>query len=387
MDNITHSLIGAALAGATVPRDAPPKQRRVFFIAGIVAANLPDLDLLYTRITPPPLGYLIHHRGHTHTIVGLLVFAALIWLVTRLPQVREAIGTAGKRFWALVGLALASHLIADGWNSYGIHPFFPLSNQWIYGDAIFIMEPWFWVLLGVAVVLNTRNRWGRWSLAGSLILIPLAAAGIGMLPWAAVAALGVVATVLRMAWRPLDESRRATVALMAAVAFVALSASFSGAVARQIARNDPFAAARTVDLILNPRPGNPLCWDAMRLTREEAGTQLQISRGTVALPPGSGTCGGAPSFEWTTLIREPIAELRQLASESCVVRAWLQFGRAPALEDGFISDLRFGNSVRGNFSAMPVDGPAPQCPPNLTNWTPPRRDVLGEVEVASPDKS
>ena len=58
-----------------MPADALPPERRLFYAAGIVAANLPDLDLFYTAVTPAPLGYLLHHRGHTHTLVGLVVQA------------------------------------------------------------------------------------------------------------------------------------------------------------------------------------------------------------------------------------------------------------------------------------------------------------------------
>ncbi|MDR0779753.1 MAG: metal-dependent hydrolase [Pseudomonadales bacterium] len=377
MENLTHSLLGATLASIAVPRTATVVQRRVFFITGLLAANLPDADLVYSGITPPPLGYLLHHRGHTHTIAGLVAFAALAWLITRLPRVREAIGTASARFWWLVALALGSHLLADGWNNYGIHPFFPLSNQWFYGDVAYILEPWFWMLLGVAVVLNTRNRHGRWSLAALLIALPLLGVAIGMLPWPAIAAMAGVCCVLSLALRTLDEPRRALISLVALLTFVVLSWNLHGAVVRQINQADPFGAAQTLDLILNPRPANPLCWDALRLTRD-ATAMLTISQRTVALPSAeSSACGRDAAPEWRTLVRESIPELQQLARDNCEVRAWLQFGRAPALGDGLISDLRFGAAVRGNFSALRfTETPPPRCPPNLPNWTPPRSDVL-----------
>jgi inner membrane protein len=385
MENLTHSLVGAALASVAVPHDATVAQRRTFFITGIVAANLPDVDLLYSWITPPPLGYLLHHRGHTHTVLGLVAFAALIGLVTLLPRVRSAIGEASGRFWLLVAAALGSHLLADGWNSYGIHPFFPLSNRWFYGDAIYILEPWFWVLLGAAVVLNTRNRRGRWGLAALLIALPLVGAAIGVFPWPAVVAMTAVGAVLSTALRSLDEPRRAMISLVAMLTFVMLSVNLNGAVARQIDQTDPLAADRTLDLILNPHPGNPLCWDALRVTHDPDAT-LTLSQRTVALPSAtSSTCGAKASPRWTELGHEQIPALQQLARDNCAVRAWLQFGRAPLLGDDFISDLRFGNSLRGNFSTLRfAQGAAERCPPNLTDWTPPRSDVLGgSIEAGS----
>jgi len=36
-----------------------------------------------------------------------------------------------------------------------VHPFYP---NWYCADAVFIFEPWLWVVLGVAAALNTRRR-------------------------------------------------------------------------------------------------------------------------------------------------------------------------------------------------------------------------------------
>lgn len=112
MDNITHSLVGAALAEVALRDRATPTQRRLFFAAGVVSSNLPDLDLLVTGLTPPPLGYLLHHRGHTHTLVGLvaqgLVAWALCWL---LPVVRRLAAADRARLLALMAGGLGGHLL------------------------------------------------------------------------------------------------------------------------------------------------------------------------------------------------------------------------------------------------------------------------------------
>ena len=47
------------MAQCAVPRDAMARTRAVFICAGVVAANAPDVDLLYTGITVAPLGYLL----------------------------------------------------------------------------------------------------------------------------------------------------------------------------------------------------------------------------------------------------------------------------------------------------------------------------------------
>src|SRR5215208_6098377 len=128
LDNITHTLFGAALGEVAQPGPATPAERRLFMAGSVVAANLPDADLFYTRITPAPLGYLLHHRGHTHTIVGCALIALLVWLVTRLiPPSRRLVAESPRRFWWLIVAALSSHLVLDSWNSYSIHPFWPLA--------------------------------------------------------------------------------------------------------------------------------------------------------------------------------------------------------------------------------------------------------------------
>jgi inner membrane protein len=199
MDNLTHSLLGGALAHLALPRGADPPARRVFFAVGIVAANLPDIDLLFTGITPRPLGYLLHHRGHTHTLVGLLVGALLLagvaWLV---PTVRRLASPERRRLALLGAVALGSHLVLDSWNSYGVHPFYPFDRRWLYGDAVFIFEPWLWLLLGVALAANASGRWARILVSG-LVVLPIVALTIR---WAAPPSTGCVG-----GWRRRRESQ------------------------------------------------------------------------------------------------------------------------------------------------------------------------------------
>ena len=150
MDNITHSLVGVALADLSIGRASKP-QRSLFVGASIIAANLPDIDLAYAAITPAPLGYLLHHRGHTHTVIGLAGLAvALLLAYWFFPAVRKMRFSGRLRFWLLIAIALASHLALDALNSYGVHPFYPADNKWYFGDAVFILEPWLWLLLGIA---------------------------------------------------------------------------------------------------------------------------------------------------------------------------------------------------------------------------------------------
>ena len=189
MDNLTHSLVGATLAELTLPAGAPRATRRTFFITGVVAANLPDAYLVYTRITAAPLGSLLHHRGHTHTIAGLALLGLAMAAVCALPAIRASVGAWRSRLWLLIALGLASHLFLDFWNSYGVHPFWPLTSRWFYGDAVYILEPWLWALLGAAAAMNTQSRWGRVQLAGFIAVLLALGTWMRVIPMPALALL------------------------------------------------------------------------------------------------------------------------------------------------------------------------------------------------------
>ena len=125
----------------------------------VIAANLPDIDLAYTWITPPPLGYLLHHRGYTHTVAGLLALAVALPLAMRLwPAVRGSSSRALAWLWGTVAINLIGHVALDALNSYGVHPFYPFDTRWYYGDAVFIFEPLVWLILGHRRRVQRRAR-------------------------------------------------------------------------------------------------------------------------------------------------------------------------------------------------------------------------------------
>jgi inner membrane protein len=394
VDNLTHSLVGAALAELTLPADAPRATRRTFFITGVLAANLPDADLLYTRITAPPIGYLLHHRGHTHTLGGIVVLGLAIAAVGALPKIRESVGAARNRFWLLIALALTSHLVLDWWNSYGVHPFWPLSSRWFYGDAVYILEPWLWMLLGVAATLNTQRRFGGALLGGFIVVLLALGTWMHVIARPALALLLVVAAALVALARSWAPPRRSAVALALSALFVSFvfamrevaRAEVAAAPAELVRRHRQigdvavdrvtFPPRRPVDLVLSSQAANPLCWNAVSITRDE--TVYAMTRGTVAVIIRN-ACGAprAESVQWEATQIQSLARLRTLDATDCWARAWLQFGRAPEIGGNVISDVRYSDPGRPNFTTMPLrDWPTGTCPRHLTAWRPPRADLL-----------
>ena len=394
MDNLTHSLVGAALAQAARPAVPTTSQHRLLVAAGVLSANLPDVDLVYVGITPEPLGYLLHHRGHTHTVVGLLVQGAVLaaawWLI---PPLRRAAAGARLRIAAVAAVGLASHLLLDAGNSYGVHPFPPFDARWYYGDAVFILEPWLWLLLGIPVAWSARRTATRVLVFALVLLLPAAMTAVGVVtpPVAAVLAAGA-ATWAAVTRRP-GVLARAAAGLGGAAVFIAISFALSRQ-AGSLARSElaPRVAGEIVDVVLNPNPADPLCWMAIGIEKREAASEFVLHAGTVSVLPawrppvacashrftaGRDAAGG-PRSTWNPPLRQPLERLRALAREDCWTRAWLQFGRAPAFEQDLIVDLRFAQGARENFTAMRVGGPARAdgCPANVTNWAMPRADLL-----------
>jgi inner membrane protein len=239
VDNLTHSLVGAALAELALRDGAMPASRRLFLAAGVVASNFPDADLLYVRITPPPLGYLLHHRGHTHTVVGLLAQAALLILLWHLlPATRRLAAADRTRLLALIPVSLAVHLLMDASNTYGVHPFHPFDSRWYYGDAVFIFEPWLWIVLGAAAAANARGRLNHAGLVALVLLLLIFVFSLDVVSAGTLAAFVATGLVLAWAGRSLSPRARAAAALTAGALFVAVMFGLSRV-----------AEARSIDLL------------------------------------------------------------------------------------------------------------------------------------------
>jgi inner membrane protein len=137
MDNLTHSLTGLMLSRAGLNRFYP----RATLVL-IVSANIPDIDVV--TIVRGPLYYFEQHRGITHSIAALPVMALLSALVAC------AFGRTMRGWLAAWGLAIigvASHLLLDWTNIYGIRLLFPFSAQWFHLDLINLFDLLIWAVL------------------------------------------------------------------------------------------------------------------------------------------------------------------------------------------------------------------------------------------------
>ena len=142
MDNLTHSLTGLALSRAGLDRYCP---RAVWLL--ILSANAPDGDIIFAQ--QGAFSYLEHHRGYTHSFVGLPFMAALALAVVvvcfrqRLPWFRA---------WLLCLVGVASHLLLDWTNSYGVRPLIPFASSWFHLDINGLYDDWILLVLAFTAV-------------------------------------------------------------------------------------------------------------------------------------------------------------------------------------------------------------------------------------------
>jgi inner membrane protein len=407
MDNFTHTLIGT-LVGETIARAAPADpggleaatRRNLIVALSALGSNLPDSDLLYSFFGAK-VNYLLHHRGHTHTIVGALILAAIVltivlWLLKRRGSV------ASMRDRLTLGAVLAFtpllHIGMDFTNNYGVHPFWPLHNEWFYGDAVFIAEPLLWAAcIPLAFVLRTR--------AARSIVALVVAAGLslallsGLVPWLPSAALIAVAIgMVAISWRGSPRtSLTAGVGLWIAVtatfiASSAVAARHADAISRQ-----QFPQARLLDRILTPLPADPLCWEMILVQQEDE--RLLLRRGVLSLAPQwlpanaclrrvpllSPTAQVDPvgpstaALDWGGQIGTDVGRLKALVANNCEVAAAMRFVRAPWLISvhgaTVLGDLRYDREQELGFAEIEVTD-RPRCPPIVPPWGMPRADVL-----------
>jgi inner membrane protein len=113
----------------------------------MLAANAPDIDIV--SAAGGSLAYLHYHRHLTHSLIAMPVMALLPVLLVAAVS-RQPIRWAGAYFASLIGVA--SHLLLDWTNVYGIRLALPFSGEWFRGDLTAVADPWIWAvcLLGVA---------------------------------------------------------------------------------------------------------------------------------------------------------------------------------------------------------------------------------------------
>lgn len=356
MDNVTHTLVGVALGKTRLGEISPLARPALIF-----AANAPDLDLVVQWFGGRS-AYLVHHRGITHSIFGVLVGTALLTLLfgwldgvwkrrsARLskppdldssrPEVAAALRPApsfdgSPTNWSGLAVAmfcaLATQPLFDWFNTYGIRPWLPFDHTWYYGDLASIIDPWLWLLIGGGACLaGRRSRWGNAfyaliAIGGFLLILGSNRFGATGARWPILLVWSVGITALAVSrlggWgrrRPNLVIGCAAVASACYLGFLGWSGAeawrrFGGDLVRQ------FPAGESLQRHMwSPEPADPFSWTLI------AETEQAVYRLRVSLLGSDGSIQRYPSR-----IEDPAV---QEALQTPEGRAWAYFARFPIAE-------------------------------------------------------
>ena len=356
MDPVTHTLVGAGLAQTGLKGVSPRATMTL-----LLAANAPDIDALTMLISRDvSLGA---RRGWTHGILAMvllpILLAGLVWLVSRLLTSRQPTRDPVRfgPILALATLGVLTHPLLDWLNTYGIRLLMPFDGRWFYGDALFIVDPWVWLLAAAPVVLATTGRppsrvaWLLGAAAASWLVL-----GTPLAPASAKIAWGFgLAALAGLRLRGVTPRSRAVVArtcLIGGVVYIAAmiaGSRLAGTQARQ------WLADRSIEAeiaMAGPIAVNPFVRDIVASTGERyhflvvnwlSDAPIRESGPSVAIGE-----------------RGPIVRAALESPDIQGMRRWLRLPSydVQELADGYrvtIRDLRFTRRARSSIGIVQVD--------------------------------
>ncbi len=354
MDPLAHTLFGATMAEAGLKRKTALATATL-----IIGANLPDVDAVALFVSQNYA--LLVRRGWTHGILALMVWPFLLtgamlgldrllqrWRSrrSRPPAASMPVDRPPMRPAVLLGIAFLgvwSHPLLDWVNTYGIRLLMPFNDTWFYGDTLFIIDPWFWLLAGAGVVLARSESWrgiSAWVVLGTALTALILPTEMVPLPAKIVWMAGIAAIVLAR-WTGLQRHAAQPVAfglLMATVLYTAFM--FAGARMTAMHARSHLAAngIEATEVMANPLPARPL----MRTGVAASPTHYYLFK-INWMRPGSFVLTREPV---PIEAPDPIAEAALRAPEVQGLRGWIRFPayEVRPLDDGwrvFIRDLRF----------------------------------------------
>jgi inner membrane protein len=307
MDNICHTLVGAALAESGL------KRRTALGTATLmIAANFPDIDVIAV-----PLGHSLgFRRGITHGLPAHIILPfVLTALMLAWHRWKRPHGDSpdAKALLLLSAIGIATHPFLDWMNTYGMRWLMPMSGQWWYADTLFIADPWIWIALGSGVWLSRRRARRTETAARATKPARLALAGVALY----IAAMGSLSAVARS----------------------------------NVTENLASRGVDSPEVVVSPMPANPL---ARRVIYEFDGAYHFAD---YRMWPGS-----ALSEPWFTIPRQSDHPAVRLAAETPAGREYHSWSRLPyyGIEESgdttwvSIGDARYTMNAKSSWAATRI---------------------------------
>ena len=166
MDTLTHALSGALLARATA-RDGDHLSVRRRVGVGFLAAAFPDSDFVI-RLFNDPLTYFNLHRGVTHSLLMLPLWALLLaFLFALIWREHEH----WRDYFAVTLMSIAMHIGGDVITAYGTKLLAPLSDWKASYPTTFIIDLWFTGIIAAALIASLIWRRSRIPAVSGLVVL------------------------------------------------------------------------------------------------------------------------------------------------------------------------------------------------------------------------
>jgi len=150
MDPITHALIGMAVSAAGQDKLSLLNPVTIAAVAGSV---IPDGDIILQAWGGAL--YLKHHRGISHSIIGIAVESIIVGFALKLLYPSASL--LNLVLWSFIGTL--THIISDVLNSYGARIFWPFSNKKKSLSLLTITDPVV-IILAVVSIVSSYKKWG-----------------------------------------------------------------------------------------------------------------------------------------------------------------------------------------------------------------------------------
>jgi inner membrane protein len=265
----------------------------------------------------------------------------------RCAQTPTATPVPVVRLLGLSYLALLTHPALDWLNTYGIRLLMPFDGRWFYGDSLFIVDPWVWLMLGTIVVL--AHSASRILAAGWIALGAIATALVTGVPgvpfglrvfWC----LGLAMVAGLRVWGGLQPrlQRVATSGLVLAGIYVLAMVGSSQLVRLEVERWARDRGLEANQIMVGPTPADPFRRSVVMADDQHyhrlafdwlASERVQLDGGVTTIGddhPAAGAALSAPAL-WG-------------------LATWTRFPSytIEALPDGYrvgVTDIRFGRAV------------------------------------------
>ncbi len=174
MDTLTHALSGALVARLIVARSATSPAAAATqslpwqaVVVGMVAGAFPDIDAVAQAFGD--VAYLTHHRGITHSVLMLPLWALLVsWLMAQAFRLTRGQPGSWKSFYVIAAAGIGIHIAGDWITQFGTMLLEPFSDRRFGLGSMFIIDLSFSGILLAGLALAAVFPHSRWPAAAGL---------------------------------------------------------------------------------------------------------------------------------------------------------------------------------------------------------------------------